>query len=242
MHEAMQQQRERFVDGSVEKGIDKKEAGEVFDLIVEFAGYGFPKAHSTAYAYLTYQTAYLKANHPREFLASVLSIEAGNHDKLARYIAHTKERKIEVLPPDVNESERDFTPVAEGIRFGLAGVKNVGEGAIESVLAVRNEEGPFLGLYDFARRVNGRKVNRRVAESLVKCGAFDAFHPNRSSLWAGLDAALETGAAAQRDREIGQESLFGDATDSAIAPAELPEEAGPTAAPRGCEAACRGHR
>jgi len=223
--EEMAKHRDQFVGGAEKNGIDPKKADELFTLMAEFAGYGFPKAHSTAYAYLTYQTAYLKANHPREFLASVLSIEASNHDKLSRYIAHTKERKIEVLPPDVNESERDFTPVAEGIRFGLAGVKNVGEGAIESILAVRNEEGPFLGLYDFARRVNARKVNRRVAESLVKCGAFDAFHPNRSSLWAGLDAALETGAAAQRDREIGQESLFGDATDSALAPAELPEAA-----------------
>ena len=153
-----------------------------------------------------------KANHPREFFAALLSIEAGNHDKLARYIAHAREHKIEVLPPDVNESARDFTPVAEGIRFGLAGVKNVGEGAIESILEVRGEGGPFASLYDFARRVDGRRVNRRVVESLVKCGAFDSLHANRAAVWNALDAALEQGAAAQRDRELGQGSLFGVAT------------------------------
>jgi len=108
------------------------------DQIAEFAEYGFPKAHSTAYAFVTYQTAYLKANHPLEYWAALLSIEAGNHDKLARYIAHARDRGIDVRPPDVNESARDFTPVAEGIRFGLAGVKNVGEGAIESILGVRH--------------------------------------------------------------------------------------------------------
>ncbi len=223
--EEMAKHRDKFVGGARQNGIDPKKADELFTLMAEFAGYGFPKAHSTAYAYLTYQTAYLKANHPREFLAALLSIEAGNHDKLSRYIAHSKERKIEVLPPDVNESERDFTPVAEGIRFGLAGVKNVGEGAIESILAARRAEGPFQGLHDFTRRIDGRRVNRRVAESLVKCGAFDSFHENRAALWAGLDAALETGAAAQRDREIGQESLFGDAADELIGPTELPAAA-----------------
>ena len=224
--EEMAKHRDQFVSGATENGIDPKKADELFTLMEEFAGYGFPKAHSTAYAYLTYQTAYLKANHPREFLAALLSIEAGNHDKLSRYIAHSKERKIEVLPPDVNESERDFTPVTEGIRFGLAGVKNVGEGAIESILAVRRAEGPFESLFDFTRRIDGRKVNRRVVESLVKCGSFDSFHDSRSSLWAGLDVALEAGASAQRDREIGQESLFGDLAGGPLAGGpELPETA-----------------
>ncbi len=213
--EEMAVHRDKFVTGAEKNGIDPKKAEALFTLMAEFAGYGFPKAHSTAYAYLTYQTAYLKANHPKEFLASVLSIEAGNHDKLSRYIAHSKERKIEVLPPDVNESAREFTPVSEGIRFGLSGVKNVGEGAIDSILEVRAADGPFESLYDFTTRVESRKVNRRVAESLVKCGAFDSLHSERSSIWAGLDAALETGAATQRDREIGQESLFGGLGDDA---------------------------
>jgi DNA polymerase-3 subunit alpha len=193
--------------------------------MAEFAGYGFPKAHSTAYALITYQTAYLKTNHPREFLAALLSIEAGNHDKLARYIAHARAMKIDVLPPDVNESERDFTVVAEGIRFGLAGVKNVGEGAIETVVGERDRGGRFAGLFEFCERVDARRVNRRVVESLVRCGAFDSLHPNRAAVWSALDAALESGAAAQRDRDIGQSQLFGPLAES------LPAGALPDAPP-----------
>ncbi len=207
--EEMAQHRDKFVGGCAKNRIDPTKAETLFDLIAEFAGYGFPKAHSTAYAFLTYQTAYLKANHPRAFLAALLTIEAGSHEKIARYISHAREHKIEVLPPDVNESDRDFTPASAGIRFGLAGVKNVGEGAIESILEVRREGGPFGGLHDFARRVDSRRVNRRVVESLVKCGAFDSLHGNRAGVWNALDAALEQGAAAQRDRELGQGSLFG---------------------------------
>ncbi len=213
---------ERFVSGAVERGIDKAKAEEIFRLMAEFAGYGFPKAHSTAYALLTFQTAYLKANHPREYLASLLSIESGNHDKLARYIAHARAQKVDVLAPDVNESERDFTVVAEGIRFGLAGVKNVGEGAIEAVLEARGEGERFASLMDFCHRVDGRRVNRRVVESLVKCGSFDSLHDNRAAVWAGLDAALESGAAAQRDRAIGQDSLF-PGEDGGLSQPKLPE-------------------
>ena len=178
--------------------------------MAEFAGYGFAKSHSTAYALITYQTAYLKANHPREYMAALLTTEAGNHDKLARYIAHAQQRGIDILAPSVNESERDFTVVREGVRFGLAGVKNVGEGAIEAILEAR-ASGPFRSLFDFASRIDGRRVNRRVVESLVKCGAFDALHAERAEVWASLDVALEAGAAAQRDREIGQANLFGGA-------------------------------
>jgi DNA polymerase-3 subunit alpha len=221
----MAEHREKFLRGAEKGGIDAQKAEEIFGLMAEFAGYGFPKAHSTAYALITYQTAYLKANHPHEYLSALLSVEAGNHDKLARYIAHAREQKIDVLPPDVNESERDFTPVAGGIRFGLAGVKNVGEGAIESILSVRAEEGAFKSLADFAGRIDGRKANRRVVESLVKCGAFDSIEESRAKLWAGLDAALESGAAAQRDREIGQENLFADAGDGGLALPEIPDAA-----------------
>jgi DNA polymerase-3 subunit alpha len=205
--EVMAEQRERFVKGAVQNNIDEDKAGLVFDTIVEFAGYGFPKAHSTAYAYLTYQTAYLKANHPCEYMAAMLTIESANHDKLARYIAHAREKQIEILPPDVNESRNDFGVVSGAIRFGFAGIKNVGQGAIEAIIEAR-AEGPFRSLFDFAERVDARKVNRRVVESLVKCGAFDSQHPSRASVWASLDTALERGAASQRDRAIGQESLF----------------------------------
>ncbi|MAG31147.1 MAG: DNA polymerase III subunit alpha [Deltaproteobacteria bacterium] len=211
--EVMQEQRKRFVDGSIANGIEGGEAGHVFDLIVEFAGYGFPKAHSTAYAYITFQTAYLKANHPAEYLASVLTIESVNHDRLSRYIAHVREKGIEILPPDVNESEQDFAVVEGAIRFGFAGIKNVGAGAIEAIRVTRREEGSFASLFDFAERVDARKVNRRVVEALVQCGAFDSLHPERASVWASIDTALERAASLQRDRAVGQESLFGGLDD-----------------------------
>jgi DNA polymerase-3 subunit alpha len=224
----MAKQRERFVSGCAGNGIDPGRAAEVFDLIAEFAEYGFAKSHSTAYALITYQTAWLKANHPREYLAALLTVESGNHDKLARYIAHARAQGIEVLPPDVNESARDFTVAAGGLRFGLAGVKNVGEGAIEAVLeARRGEEGRFRDVFDFAQRVDGRRVNRRVVESLVKCGAFDSLHANRAAVWATLDTALEQGAAAQRDREIGQASLFGGPAAAAAGEAPRLADAAP---------------
>jgi len=221
--EEMDKQRKRFVSGAVERKIDEKKAHEVFDLMAEFAGYGFAKSHSTAYALITYQTAYLKANHPREYLAALLTTESGNHDKLARYISHAHNQGIETLAPDVNESARDFTVVEGGIRFGLAGVKNVGEGAIDAIVEAREQGGPFQSLFDFASRVDGRRVNRRVVESLVKCGAFDQLHANRASVWGGLDGVLEAGAQAQRDREIGQENLFGGVSGSEVIEPPLSE-------------------
>jgi DNA polymerase-3 subunit alpha len=219
----MAKQRQRFVHGATDRGIEQKQAEKVFDLMAEFAGYGFAKSHSTAYALITYQTAYLKANHPRQYLAALLTTESGNHDKLSRYISHAQQLGIEILPPDVNQSARDFTAVPEGIRFGLAGVKNVGEGAIEAILEARSDGDGFRSLLDFAGRVDGRRVNRRVVESLVKCGAFDSLHPTRSAVWAGLDVILEAGAAAQRDREIGQASLFGEACGAAVVEPPLPD-------------------
>jgi DNA polymerase III subunit alpha len=207
--EEMQKQRERFVEGCGRNDIEAEEAAEVFDLIVEFAGYGFPKAHSAAYAYITYQTAYLKANHRPEYLAALLTIEAGNHDKLSRYIAHVRESGLQVLPPDINDSAQNFGVVDGEIRFGFAGIKNVGEGAVASILKSREGEGPYKSLFDFTRRVDARKVNRRVLEALVRCGAFDSLHDNRASSWASIDMAVERAAAEQRDRAVGQESLFG---------------------------------
>jgi DNA polymerase-3 subunit alpha len=244
----MESQRERFVSGCVERDIDRRKAEEVFKLMAEFAGYGFAKSHSTAYALITYQTAYLKANYQHAYLAALMTTESGNHDKLARYITHARQRGVDVLAPDVNESEQAFTTVAEGIRFGLSGVKNVGAGAIECILGARSqpgesERGPepasaaaqraqgerrserFESVFDFARRVDGRKVNRRVVESLVKCGAFDSLHVNRAAVWAGLDTALEAGAGAQRDREIGQASLFGGPAGAAVPEPSLPDAA-----------------
>jgi DNA polymerase-3 subunit alpha len=222
--EEMEKQRDRFLSGCAARGIDRRKAEAVFQLMAEFAGYGFAKSHSAAYALITYQTAYLKANHSREYLAALLTTEAGNHDKLARYIAHAHQLGIQVLAPEVNQSARDFTVVPEGIRFGLAGVKNVGEGATEAILEARGT-GPFASVFDFAARVDPRRVNRRVVESLVKCGGFDSLHASRAAVWAALDAALESGAAVQRDREIGQASLFG------VGGAAVPDPALPDAAP-----------
>jgi DNA polymerase-3 subunit alpha len=154
----------------------------------------------------------------------VMTTESGNHEKLSRYITHIRARGIELLPPDVNESSRDFTVVPGGIRFGLAGIKNVGEGAIELILAARaGGGGPFESLSGFCEQVEGRKVNRRVVESLIKCGAFDSIHDNRAAVWAGLDAALESGAATQRDREIGQGSLFGGSSGDPLPTPTLPD-------------------
>ena len=180
--------------------------------MAEFAGYGFAKSHSTAYALITYQTAYLKANHPREYMAALLTIEAGNHDKLARYIAHARERGIEVLPPDVNESERDFTVGARGHPLRARGREERRRGRDRGDPRGARGGRPVRAACSTSRaRVDGRRVNRRVVESLVKCGAFDSLHANRAAVWAALDVALEAGAAAQRDREIGQASLFGGA-------------------------------
>jgi DNA polymerase-3 subunit alpha len=223
--EEMAKQAKRFVEGATERGIDQRKAEEVFSLMAEFAGYGFAKSHSTAYALITYQTAYLKANHPREYLASLLTTESGNHDKLSRYIAHASQLGVEVLAPAINESARDFTVVPDGIRFGFAGVKNVGEGAIESILEQRESGAPFESLFDFASRIDGKKANRRVVESLVKCGAFDALHANRAAVWSSLDVMLEAGAAVQRDREIGQGSLFGGAGGEDVPAPPLAEAA-----------------
>jgi DNA polymerase-3 subunit alpha len=193
--EEMAKQRDRFVSGAVERGNDRAAAAKVFDLIAEFAEYGFAKSHSTAYALITYQTAYCKANHPREYLAALLTVESGNHDKLARYIGHAREKGIEIAPPDVNESARDFTVVEDVIRFGLAGIKNVGEGAIEAILAARND-GLFTSLFDFSERVDARRVNRRVVESLVKGGAFDRGSTGLSS------AGPRRSAIARSDRRV----------------------------------------
>ena len=226
--EEMEKQRQRFISGAVERGCNAAKALALFDMIEKFAGYAFPKAHSTAYALITYQTAYLKANHPREYLAALLTIESGNLDKLGKYIGHARDRGIPVLAPEMNSSDRDFTVNGEGIRFGFAGVKNVGEGAIDAILEQRALGGPFKSLHDFARRIDTRRVNRRVIESLIRCGAFDFTKATRASLWQALAGALERAQRDLRAREMGQESLFGvEAASAEPELAELPEWSDP---------------
>ena len=199
--ETMAKHRERFVTGAVGNGISGEKAGALFDLIEKFGGYGFNKSHSAAYALITYQTAYLKAHHPVEFLAALLSCEMQNSDAVVKFIQECRNHAIEVLPPDINESNIEFTVAEKQIRFGLVAVKNVGEGAIEAIVKARAEGGRFSSLYDFCERVDLRKVNKRVMESLIKCGAFDTTGDCRSRMTAALEDALDHGNRVQKARQ-----------------------------------------
>src|SRR5574337_980231 len=206
--ELMAEQRKKFVDGAVARGVPDKKAERIFGFMEQFAGYGFNKSHSAAYAIIAYQTAYLKANYPVEFMAALLTSEMADTDKIVKYIDECRMMGIEVLPPDVNESSNDFMVVGDKIRFGLVAVKNVGEAAIHSILTARRDQGRFRDLFDFRERVDLRLVNKRVIESLIKCGAFDSLGAARSQLMAVADKAMEAGAGTQRERIQGQVSLL----------------------------------
>ncbi|HZQ52739.1 MAG TPA: DNA polymerase III subunit alpha [Bryobacteraceae bacterium] len=212
--EEMAKQRERFITGATAKGFPAKKIAKIFDLMEQFAGYGFNKSHSAAYAYLAYVTAYLKAHYSVEFMSALLTSEAGNMDKIVKYINECREMGIPVLPPDVNQSDLHFTPAGDSIRFGLGAVKNVGQGAVEAIVTARNEGGAFSSIYNFCERVNLASVNRRVIESLIKAGALDSTGANRAQLTEALDRALESGLRTSRDRAMGQHGLFGDLDDS----------------------------
>jgi DNA polymerase-3 subunit alpha len=218
--EVMQAQRTRFVKGAVAHGVSEKKATRLFELVEHFAGYGFPKAHSTTYALLAYQTAYLKANYPRHFAAALLTIEAANTDKLALYIGECRDRGIALLPPDINESHLHFTVVPGGVRFGLTAIKGLGEGAIRSILDVRARIGVVTSLHQLCEELDLRLVNKRVLEALIKSGACDSLIPagvpatvGRARLVAAVDSAIEHGARRQRDRDQGQADLFGGTAD-----------------------------
>jgi len=204
----MAAQRERFVDGARAKKIDEKKATEIFDQMETFARYGFNKSHSAAYALVSYQTAYLKTHYPVEFMASLMTSEMGDTDKVIKNLSECRAKDIEVLAPDVNESRADFTPIGDKVRFGLAAVKNVGEKAVEVILESRSKDGPFSSLFDFCRRVDMTAVNRRVIESLIKCGAFDATQVSRARMIGALDDAMKTGQSHQRDESSHQIDIF----------------------------------
>jgi DNA polymerase-3 subunit alpha len=239
--DVMQAQRAKFVGGAQRHGVSAKRAGTIFDLMEHFAGYGFPKAHATAYALLAYQTAYLKANYPWHFAAALLTIEAQNTDKLAVYLTECRERGIPVLPPDINESQLRFTvEPGQGVRFGLAAIKNVGEGAVASLLEVRSKQGRITSLAALCEELDLRLVNKRVFESLAKAGAFDSIVRGqadydslpisalRPRLLAAVDAACEHGARVQRDRSEGQAQLFAapvaeGSADQGLHPMALPD-------------------
>jgi DNA polymerase-3 subunit alpha len=203
----MAKHRLRFMRGAKENGIPSDKAKNIFDLMEKFGGYGFNKSHSAAYALIAFQTAYLKAHYPVEFMAALLSSEMHSSDSVVKYIAECRSHDIPILPPDINESEKEFTVQDKGIRFGLVAVKNVGESAIESIIDAR-QEGTFTSLFDFCERVDLRKVNKRVVESLIKCGAFDATGAYRSQMTASLEDALEYGQRMQKDKLDPQMGLF----------------------------------
>lgn len=206
--EEMAAQRERFVSGAKQKGFPEKKITKIFDLMEQFAGYGFNKSHSAAYALLAYQTAYLKTHYPVEFMAALLTSVTGNTDDVVKYINECREMGIAVEPPDINLSDANFTPHGAAIRFGLAAVKNVGHNAIESIVKARKKLGSFTSIYQFCEEVDLRLLNKRVLESLVKAGAMDSLG-TRSQLMAVLDKAMERAQKAQRDAESGQHGLFG---------------------------------
>ena len=206
--EEMAQQRKRFIDGAVDRHYPAKKIEKIFDLMAQFAGYGFNKSHSAAYAVLAYQTAYLKTHHPIEFMAALLTSVTGNTDDVVKYINECREMGIAVEPPDINVSDANFTPHGQAIRFGLAAVKNVGHNAIESIVAARKELGRFKSIYEFCEKVDLRLLNKRVLESLIKSGAMDSFG-RRAQLMAVLDKAMDHAQKAQRDAESGQHGLFG---------------------------------
>jgi DNA polymerase-3 subunit alpha len=212
--EVMQAQREQFVQGAIARGVTHKKAAKIFELIEFFAGYGFNKSHSAAYALIAYQTAYLKANYPWHFMASLLTIEAQNTDKLAMYMGECRDMGVPILPPDINASDLAFKVVPKGVRFGLTAVKNVGEGAVSSLLNGREHTGRISSLFTLCEDIDLRLVNKRVLESLIKAGAFDSVQgsqqpaAHRARLVAVVDRALEHGGRLQRDRERGQTQLF----------------------------------
>ncbi len=219
----MAEHRQRFVNGAAENGIDAEQAAPIFSLMEKFGGYGFNKSHSAAYAMIAYQTAYLKAHFPVEFMASLLTSEMHSTDGVVKYIVECRSHGIEVLPPGINYSDKTFTVDGEKIRFGLVAVKNVGEAAIDAILEVRGDQG-FSSLFDFCERVDLKKVNKRVIESLIKCGAFDSTGARRSQMMAALEEALDYGQRVQKERLDPQIGLFDGVVNKQVinAPA-LPE-------------------
>ncbi|HMJ66562.1 MAG TPA: DNA polymerase III subunit alpha, partial [Candidatus Binatia bacterium] len=228
--EEMAKQRDIFVKGCAKvNNIPAPKANAIFDLLEKFAGYGFNKSHAAAYAIVAYQTAYLKANYPVEFLCALMTNDMGNTDKLSVLLNEARAMEVEVLPPDVNEGQVTFAPAREGkvIRFGLAAIKGVGEVAVQSILNAREQGGKFTSLSEMCERVDTRTVNRKVLEALVKSGACDCFGVTRAGMFAAIDHTLMRAAGVVQDRERGQHSLFGmledKAADKADHIANLPE-------------------
>ena len=211
----IRKQRKPFMAGALANGLAKGKAEEIFELILRFGGYGFNKAHSSRYAIVAYQTAYFKCHYPLEFMSALLTFEMGNTDKVVEYIEECRRMKIEVLPPDINESAVDFTTASGTIRFGLAAVKGIGSKAVEEIIAGRDRTGGFRSLFHFCESVDLRVVNRAVVEALIKCGAFDSTGALRAPLMRVAGQAIEQGASSADDKRKGQGSLFGGSEEEA---------------------------
>ena len=223
-HEEMVAMREKFLTGAKKNKVPPKKAEKLFELMEQFAGYGFNKSHSAAYALIAYQTAFLKAHYPVEFMAALLTSEIGNTEKLTFYLNECREMGIGILPPDVNSSGMTFTPDGSRIRFGLMAIKNVGEAAIRSALEARKELGRFDNFFQFCEHVDLRLINKRVMESLIKAGALDSLGARRAQMLAALDRAMELGARRQREAQSGQHGLFmGGAEPVTASRLDLPE-------------------
>lgn len=210
---AMEKEKPKFLEGARNQNINENKAKTIWEQMETFAEYGFNKSHSAAYAIITYQTAYLKAHYPVAFMAALLTSEKDNRDKIIKYMSNCKEMGISILPPDINESQKDFSISGENIRFGLAAVKNVGEAAIESIIAMRQQE-KFSSFLDFLSRVDLRKVNKRVIESLIKCGSFDSMGYKRRQLMECCEAAMEEAQRKQKQKISNQASFFDDLDNS----------------------------
>jgi len=206
----MDKQRERFISGAVERGVEKARAAHIFELVAKFAGYGFNKSHAAAYALLAYQTAYLKANHPVAFLAASMTLDMGNTDKLNVFVQEGRRMGVGLEPPSVNESGVEFLPQDGAIRYSLAALRNVGRAVVEHIVAERDSGGPFQSLADFAARINPRIVNKRALESLAASGAFDCLEPDRAKVCANVDVILGAAGRLAGDRAAGQSDLFGE--------------------------------
>jgi len=223
--EEMAAQREKFLTGCAARKVPQKKAEKIFDLMAEFAGYGFNKSHSCAYALLAYQTAFLKTHYPVEFMAAMLTSETGNTEKVVKYINEARSMGITVLPPNVNSSDVDFTPTGDQIRFGLCAIKNVGENTVRGILAARETLGRFTDFFGFVESVDTRQLNKRVLESLIRAGAMDGLGAHRAQMMAVIDRSMERAQKMQRARENGQHGLFGGGSSPATPqpPELLPE-------------------
>jgi DNA polymerase-3 subunit alpha len=212
--EEMEKQKEAFIQGAVANRIPERKAKRIFDLIAYFAEYGFNKSHSAAYAYVAYQTAFLKTHYPIEFMAATLSADMDNTDKVVKAIAGCREMGIQILPPDINESGKEFNVVGSSIRFGLEAVKGVGAAALESIIETREASGPYTSVAHFLERIDQRKVNRKVVEGLIKAGAFDSVEGTRAQAMDTLHRLLGNGVRSSAGRAFGQQSFFGDIPDA----------------------------